>query len=93
PIAERRVAAVESLLPNLSLTTQQIIQLHIGEHLTFRQIAELLIEDGASPDQVRRLEAACRRRYGRAVAALRELARDHPDLQELAEPTGPKETP
>jgi DNA-directed RNA polymerase specialized sigma24 family protein len=91
PVAERRVAAVESLLPNLSLTTQQIIQMHLGEHLTFRQIAELLIEDGASADQVRRFEAACRKRYGRAVAVLRELARDHPDLQDLAQHTGPKE--
>lgn len=84
PAAERRTAAVESLLPNLTFTTQQILQLHVSEGLTFPQIAELLIEDqDPTPARLKRFEDACRKRYGRAVKKLRELAKDHPDLQDL----------
>jgi RNA polymerase sigma factor (sigma-70 family) len=81
PITERRIAAVESILPNIPSTTQLIIQLHLSEHLTFRQIADVLAEaDSASPPLK---EATVRKRYDRAITKLRALGKDHPDLRDL----------
>ena len=81
PVSERRIAAVESLLPDLPSTTELIIQLHLGERLTFRQIAEVLEQDDQHAKTL--TEAACRKRYDRAIHKLRSLAQNHPDLQDL----------
>lgn len=81
PTTERRIAAIESLLPNLPSTTQQIIQLHLSEHLTFSQIADVLVETDPASRPLR--EDTVRRRYGRAIDKLRALAKDHPDLHDL----------
>lgn len=81
PVSERRCGAVDSLLPNLSSTTQQIIQLHLTERLTFRQIADVLVD--VDPDSPPLSEGTVRKRYNRAIRTLRRLAKDHPDLQDL----------
>jgi RNA polymerase sigma factor (sigma-70 family) len=84
PGTERRAAAVSSLLSNLTSSDQHIIQLRLTERLTFPAIAKILLADAdASPERLMRFETACRKRFTRAVAKLRKLAADHPDLQDL----------
>jgi RNA polymerase sigma factor (sigma-70 family) len=84
PDTDRRAAAISSLLPDLTSTDQQIIQLRLSERLTFPQIANLLIDESdPPPERLKRFETACRKRFTRAVAKLRKLALDHPDLQDL----------
>jgi RNA polymerase sigma factor (sigma-70 family) len=81
PVTERRTTAIEYLLTDLPSTTQQIIQLHLGERLTFRQIAEVLVD--SDPDSRPVSEDAVRKRYDRAINTLRGLAKEHPALRDL----------
>lgn len=85
PDIERRSAAISSLLQDLTSTDQHIIQLRLAERLTFPAIAKLLLDDPEpTAERLTRFEAACRKRFTRAVNKLRKLAADHPDLQDLA---------
>jgi len=67
-------AAAISLLFALPETDVIVVQLHLADHLTHKEIAE----------RIGSTEGAVKTRYSRAISKLRAIAADHPDLRHLA---------